>query len=81
MDTYGKAETVKSKAEAKSKAETKLREAIDSLYVELSNYSGDLEKPERFEDDFHHGHALGCVQAFETAIYRLENVYKEEYEK
>jgi hypothetical protein len=75
--THGKAET----QTHKGKAETLLRHVIDTLYIELSNYSKELKNPERFEDDFQHGHALGCVQAFETAIYRLENLYKEVYEK
>ena len=59
----------------KGKAETEIESIINGLHVLHTEYDKALHKPEQFEDDFQHGHALGWVQAMETVIYRLENEF------
>ena len=63
------------KEESYCKAETKIESIINGLHVLHTEYDKALHKPEQFEDDFQHGHALGWLQAMEAVIYRLENEF------
>ena len=61
------------------KAETKIQNLLNEFYKIHTDYDRDLKKPELFEDDLDHGHALGWKLAMEKVIYELEEIQKGEH--